>query len=98
MAAGLAENLTAYLGGKGYDVTDMNAALTDARTALASSNLTAFGSAMRSFRKDLNAKIVTGTINRSVISDFLKTLPAPQPVAGWGTRGGRVRMPAGRGR
>ena len=38
MAVGYAENLTAYLAGKGYEVSDLNAALSDAHAALASSN------------------------------------------------------------
>ncbi len=42
-AVGYEENLTAYLAGKGYDVSDLSAALTDARAALAGSNLTALG-------------------------------------------------------
>ncbi|HUK39161.1 MAG TPA: hypothetical protein VLV30_08620 [Methanomicrobiales archaeon] len=77
---GSAENLTTYLGGKGYDVTDLNSALADARTALAGSNLTAFGSAMGSFRKDLNAKIAAGTLNRTVVQDYYRTLPQASPV------------------
>jgi len=80
---GFAENLTAYLGGKGYGVADLSAALSGAGTALQSSNMTAFGSAMRTFRTDLDAKITAGTMNRTVIGDYLKTLPAMNPVA-WG--------------
>jgi hypothetical protein len=90
MEMGFAANLTAYLGGKGYDVADLNAALTDARTALAGSNLTAFRRAMMSFMEDLNAKISAGTVNRTVIQDYLETLPVVhQAPAG---RYVRVRM------
>ena len=73
MGIGFAENLTGYLGGQGYDVSDLNAALADAKAALASSNLTALASSMRTFQTDLNAKIAAGTINRTVIQDYLKT-------------------------
>ena len=76
-ALGRAENLTAYLSGKGYDVTDLNAALSEAGTALQSSNMTGFAGAMRIFRTDLDAKITAGTVNRTVIGDYLKTLPGP---------------------
>ncbi|HVP24905.1 MAG TPA: hypothetical protein VMS81_02895 [Methanomicrobiales archaeon] len=95
----LAENLTAYLAGKGYDVADMNAALSRARTAIAGSNQTAFREAMAGFRTDLNAKIAAGTINRTAIGDYLKTLqPARTPVsAGWGTRARGMRITAHRG-
>ncbi|MDD1665468.1 MAG: hypothetical protein LUQ32_08920 [Methanomicrobiales archaeon] len=70
---GFAENLTAYLAGKGYDVSDLNPALSDARTALADSNTTALRVAMRTFQGNLNAKVTAGTINRTVIQDYLKT-------------------------
>jgi len=80
---GFAGNLTTYLGGKGYDVSDLNAALSNARMALAGSNLTAFGEAMRVYRSDLNAKITAGTLNSTVIRDYLKTLPVMhRPLAG----------------
>jgi hypothetical protein len=98
-ALGFAENLTAYLGGKGYEVTDLDAALSGARTALAGSNMTAFRIAMMSFRKDLDAKIVAGAINRTVIGDFLRTIhrmdsagPGQEPY------GRGLRIPALRGR
>jgi hypothetical protein len=88
-AVGYEENLTAYLAGKGYDVSDLNRALTDAHAALAGSNLTALGRAMMTFRSDLNAKVTAGTINRTVIQDYLKTMPG-------GNRGiGAGRGPAG---
>jgi len=73
MGINFAENLTGYLGGQGYDVSDLNAALADAKAALAGSNLTALGSSMRTFQSDLNAKIAAGTINRTAIQDYLKT-------------------------
>jgi len=79
---GSAENLTTYLGSKGYDVTDLNSALSDARTALAGSNLTAFAGAMGSFRKDLGAKITAGTLNRTVLQDYFRTLPRTIPAHG----------------
>jgi hypothetical protein len=82
---GLAENLTAYLAGRGYNVSDLNTAISDAHAALASSNLTALGSAMMSFRRDLDAKVGAGTINGTVIRDYLKTMPA----GNWGIRTGR---------
>jgi hypothetical protein len=94
LAVGFAANLTAYLGEKGYNVTDLDGALTDARTALQTSNLTEFRSAMGSFRRDLGAKIAAGTINRTVIEDYLKTLPAPNPVAAErGIYGRGLRIP-----
>jgi hypothetical protein len=71
---GFAENLTAYLAGKGYDVSDLNAALSDARTALAGPNTTAFRVALRTFQGDLNAKVTAGTINRTVVQDYLNTV------------------------
>ena len=74
MGVGFAENLSAYLAGKGYDVSDLNAALSDARTARAGSNTTALRVAMRTFQSDLNAKVTAGTINRTVIQDYLKTV------------------------
>jgi hypothetical protein len=92
-ALGLAENLTAYLSGKGYGVADLNEALSVARTALAASNLTAFRVAMITFREDLNTKITAGTMNRTVIQDYLKTLPAMHPAtAEWTMRGRRARI------
>lgn len=96
VAVGYAENLTAYLAGKGYDVADLNADLSGVHAALASSNTTALGSAMMTFRKDLDAKVTAGTMNRTVIQDFLRTMPA----GNWGIRAGRgparVREPMGR--
>jgi hypothetical protein len=76
VGVGYAENLTAYLAGKGYDVSDLSAAISDAHTALGSSNMTALGSAMMAFRRDLDAKVTAGTINRTVIQDYLKTASA----------------------
>jgi hypothetical protein len=96
MAVGYAENLTAYLAGKGYNVSDLNTAISDAHAALASSNTTALGSAMMTFRKDLDAKVTAGTMNRTVIQDFLRTMP----TGNWGIPAGRgparVRGPMGR--
>ena len=74
MGVGFAGNLTAYLAGKGYDVSDLNAALSDARAALTGSNTTALRVAMRTFQSDLNAKVTAGTINRTVIQEYLKTV------------------------
>lgn len=73
VAVGHAENLTAYLAVKGYDVSDLNEALSDVRTALAGSNATALRVAMRTFQSDLNAKVTGGTINRTIIQDYMKT-------------------------
>jgi hypothetical protein len=94
-----AGNLTEYLAGKGYDVADMNAALARARTALAGSNLTAYREAMSGFRTDLEVKIAAGTIDRTAITDYLKTLqPARTPgTTGWGIRGRGMRIPSRRG-
>jgi hypothetical protein len=94
-----AENLTAYLAGKGYDVTDMNTALSRARMALEGSNLTSYREAMAGFRTDLEVKIAAGTINRTAITGYLKTLqPARTPGAtGWGIRGRGMRIPDYRG-
>ena len=74
VGVGFAENLTAYLAGKGYDVSDLDAALSDARTALAGSNATALRVALRTFQDDLNVKVMAGTINRTVVRDYLKTV------------------------
>ncbi len=90
---GLAENLTAYLGGKGYNVSDLEGTITDAHDAIASSNLTALGNAVKSFRREINAKIESGTINRTVIGDFLKTFPANHARSG--VHGGVPVMPGG---
>jgi hypothetical protein len=90
MEVGLAENLTAYLAGKGYDVSDLNAALSDARTALAGSNTTVLKGAMRTFQSDLFAKVAAGTLNRTVIQDYLKTVSP-------GNSGLRAREVPGRG-
>ena len=79
---GASENLTASLAGKGYDVADMQAALSRARAALAASNTTAYQAAMTAFRKDLGAKVAAGTIPRTAIGDYLKTLPAANPLPG----------------
>jgi hypothetical protein len=89
LEVGFAANLTGYLAGKGYNVSDLNAVLADAKASLASSDLTALGSAMRTFHRDLDAKIAAGALNRTVIRDYLKTLPS-------GNRGFRAgREPAG---
>ena len=74
MGVGFAENLTAYLAGKGYEVSDLNSALSDARTALAGSNTTALRVALRTFQTDLNAKVTAGTINRTAVQDYLETV------------------------
>jgi hypothetical protein len=74
MGVGFAENLTAYLAGKGYDVSDLNSALSQARTALAGSNTTALRVALRTFQADLNAKVTAGTINRTAVQDYLETV------------------------
>jgi len=81
MSVGLAGNLTSYLAGKGYDVADLDAAVSVARNAQAASNLTALRSAMMTFRTDLGNKISAGTINRSVIRDFLGTQPVIRQFA-----------------
>jgi hypothetical protein len=97
LGIGASENLTASLAGKGYDVVDMQATLSGARTALAASNITAYQSAMMAFRKDLGAKVAAGTIPPTAIGDYLKTLPAANRVPGrQGVRVmGRGFMPRG---
>ena len=97
MGIGASENLTASLAGKGYDVADMQAALSRARTALAASNTTAYRAAMTAFREDLGTKVAAGTIPRTAIADYLKTLPAANRVPGrQGVRVmGRGFMPRG---
>ena len=92
---GAAENLTTYIGGRGYDVAAMQAALSQARTALAASNTTAYRVAMVTYRKDLNAKVIAGTIPSSVIADYLKTLPATNTMPAWrGSPGMRGFLPS----
>jgi hypothetical protein len=94
MEVGFAENLTAFLGEKGYDVADLTAALSDAHAALAGSNVIALGSAMRTFRADLDAKVMAGTINGTVIQDYLKTLPMGNGgIRTWRTQGREMRLP-----
>jgi len=95
MGIAAAENLTTYLHSKGYNVSDLDTSLSVARAALAGSNLTAYRTAMGTFRKDLEIKITAGTINQSVILDYLKALPAANRVPGMvGTVGlGRGFMP-----
>jgi hypothetical protein len=94
MEIGFAENLTAFLGEKGYDVADLTAALSEAHAALAGSNVTALGSAMRTFRADLDAKVTAGTIEKSVIQDYLKTLPMGNGgIRTWRTQGRKMRLP-----
>ena len=75
----------------------MQAALSRARTALAASNTTAYRAAMTAFRKDLGTKVAAGTIPRTAIADYLKTLPAANRVPGrQGVRVmGRGFMPRG---
>jgi len=83
-AIGYEENFTAYLAGKGYDVSDLSAAISDANTAIAGSNLTALRGAMMTFQRDLNAKVMAGTINRTVIQDFAKTMtPGARGTGVW---------------
>ena len=87
---GAAENLTAYIGGKGYDVTDLEAALLEARTALAASNTTAYRAAMMTFRKDIGTKVTAGTIPRMVIGEYLRTLSSANHVPGGRQTAGKV--------
>jgi len=94
MGVGFAENLTAYLAGKGYDVSGLNAALSDARTALAGSNTTALRVALRTFQSDLNAKVTGGTINRTVVQEYLKTVsPGAGGFRARGVPARAMRMP-----
>ena len=88
---GSAQNLTSYLGVKGYDVSDLNAALSSAQTALGGSNLTAFREALTAYRTDLGAKISSGTLNRTVLQDYLKTLSVAHPWPAGGYIHNRMR-------
>ena len=98
LTVGLAGNLTSYLAGKGYDVADLDAAVSAARNAQAASNLTALRTAMMTFRTDLGAKVSAGTINRSVIRDFLGTQPVIRQSARRGMPGNGMSPMARRGR
>lgn len=93
-----AENLTAYLGGKGYEVTDLDASLPEARSAIQTSNITAFRSAMNTFMRDLNVMVVSGTVNRTVIQQFLKTQPTMDPAGkAWWAPARGINVPSPRG-
>jgi hypothetical protein len=93
-----AENLTVYLGGKGYEVTDLDASLSEARSAIQTSNLTAFRSAMNTFMRELNGLVVAGTVNRTVIQQFLKTQPTMDPAGkAWRAPARRIKVPSPRG-
>jgi len=62
-----AENLTTTLQQKGVDVTNLNAALANAKTALQNADTTAFKDAMKTFNQDIQAGIKSGSIDKSVL-------------------------------
>ncbi len=64
---GKEENLTTTLQQKGVDVTNLNAALTSAQSAIQDGNATAFKDAMKTFNQDIQAGIKSGSIDKSVI-------------------------------
>jgi hypothetical protein len=62
-----AKNLTTTLQQKGLDVTNLNAALSDAQTAIQNADVTAFKDAMKTFNEDIRAGIKNGSIDKSVL-------------------------------
>ena len=65
---GFAENLTLSLQQKGVDVTGLNAALANARSAVQDSDKAAFKDAMNVFRQDIQAGIKDGSIRKPVLN------------------------------
>jgi hypothetical protein len=94
MAAGLgiARNLTAFLEGKGNDVTSLETVLAQAQQAIQDGNTTAYRSAMRTFSQDLQARVRSGAIDPAVIRSFA-TEQGNIPDQGPGTRVDRFRTP-----
>jgi SOS response regulatory protein OraA/RecX len=74
---GFAENLTASLQQKGADVTNLNAALTNAQSAIQNADATAFKDAMKTFDQEIQAGLRNGSIDKSVLRQ-----PGQNPGAG----------------
>ena len=79
-----ATNLTTTLQQKGVDVTNLNAALANAKSAVQSGDLQAFKDAMKTFNQDIQAGIKDGSIDTSVL---------PQPKQGQNPASGRGTHP-----
>ncbi len=62
-----ATNLTTTLQQKGVDVTTLNAALANAKSAIQNANATAFKDALKTFNQDIQAGIKNGSIDKSVL-------------------------------
>jgi len=82
-----AQNLTTTLQQKGVDVTDLNAALANAKIAIQNADVTAFKNAMKTFNQDIQAGIRNGSIDKSVLPQ-----PGQRPVPALGTRDPSVRV------
>lgn len=67
-----AQNMTAYLAGKGYNVDSLNAALADAKAAVLASDKDRFQSAMKTFRTELRAKVKDGSIDGADLNNYAK--------------------------
>lgn len=67
-----AQNLTAYLAGKGYNVDSLNAALADVKAAVLASDKDRFQSAMKTFRTELRAKVKDGSIDKADLKSYAK--------------------------
>ena len=78
---GFAEAQVASLQQKGVDVTDLNAALANAKIAIQNADATAFRDAMKTFRQDIPAGIRNGSIDKSVLPQ-----PEQRPAPALGTR------------
>ncbi len=80
------QNLTTTIGQKGVDVTNLNAALANAKSAIQNADATAFKDAMKTFNQDIQAGIKNGSIDKSV-------LPQPKqrttPASGTTTNHGK---------
>ena len=61
------QNLTTTIGQKGVDVTNLNAALANAKSAIQNADATAFKDAMKTFNQDIQAGIKNGSIDKSVL-------------------------------
>ena len=65
---GFADNRTASLQQKGVEVTNLNAALASARSAVQNSDQAAFLSAMKTFNQDIQAGIKDGSIPQTALA------------------------------
>jgi len=67
-----ASNLTAYLAGKGYNVDSLNAALAEVKAAVPASDKGRFQSAMKTFARELRAKVKDGSIDKADLKSYAK--------------------------